>query len=58
MSWRPDDWHNPYPNTRNWKVERRIFEAGADAMLEAIIKVLRENSHYYMASLLSLKNNY
>ena len=34
MSWRPDDWINPYG------VEAPVFEAGADAMLGAVVHEL------------------
>ena len=43
MSWRPEDWKNPYfkkDTTGSWNEYPNfdIFEAGADAMLEALKK--------------------
>ncbi len=44
MSWRPKDWNNPYYVTIDssglqFCKHHDCFEAGADAMLEAIIKL-------------------
>ena len=36
--WRPNDWENLYPDKRSFIAQRSAFEAGADAMLEAIYK--------------------
>ncbi len=36
--YRPDGWANPYANDASRGYERYIYEAGADAMLQTLIK--------------------
>jgi len=51
-NWRPDNWINPFHNeyklpneymnlSSDWKTEVNIYEAGADAMLEAIKPLIK-----------------
>ncbi len=46
MNWRPDDWVNPFPkslaNPEYDRDARYIFEAGASAMLAALLEWLKE----------------
>jgi len=53
MSWRPNDWENPYRPIESGA--RDIFEDGADAMLEALRKmpycthpIMLPNGNYYL----------
>lgn len=46
MSWRPENWSNPYPSgsgrARTYGENYRILEAGADAMLKAVLTALEK----------------
>ena len=46
--WRPKDWDNPYlqQDDKGDYIDNRVFEAGANAMLEA----LEKEGHYIDAS--------
>jgi len=37
MKYRPEAWNNPYGGKLSCEHEKKIFEAGADAMLEALL---------------------
>ena len=45
--WRPEGWENPYPRPSTYppltETYRSAFEAGADAMLDALFKMASES---------------
>ncbi len=47
--YRPIGWKNPYEDT-GFEEELNIYEAGADAMLEALNKIAREHSYSIVKS--------
>lgn len=63
MSWRPDGWVNPYHITEralgtevkfNQYPEFEVYEAGADAVLEALKKEARLEKHKYCTELIKI----
>ena len=50
-SYRPEGWINPYVADSSWEMAKIIFEAGADAMLNLLLKEAHEYKdtvHHYM----------
>ncbi|MGA9048705.1 MAG: hypothetical protein WB588_06910 [Dehalococcoidia bacterium] len=51
ISYRPEGWTNPYGSDCSWEMAKMIFEAGADAMLNLLLKEAQdynETAHHYM----------
>ncbi|MDD5311900.1 MAG: hypothetical protein PHO26_02540 [Dehalococcoidia bacterium] len=51
VKYRPEGWANPYSDDARGEEEKSIFEAGADAMLDMLLKEAHEYSktvHHYM----------
>ena len=42
MKYRPEEWHNPYNGDPSLEGEKNVFEAGADAMIELLLKEAHE----------------
>jgi hypothetical protein len=51
MKYRPEAWNNPYGGKLSCDYEKNIFEAGADAMLEALLseaQAYNETANHYV----------
>jgi hypothetical protein len=42
MNYRPQEWSNPYDGCPSLESERSVFEQGASAMLEKLLREARE----------------
>jgi hypothetical protein len=42
MKYRPEKWHKPYSDNPLLECEKKVFEAGADAMLQLLITEAQE----------------
>jgi len=50
-NYRPEGWANPYSDDSSAEMAKMIFEAGADAMLELLVKEAQDykgTAHHYM----------
>ena len=51
INYRPEGWANPYDDDSSREMARMIFEAGAEAMLDLLLKEAqdyKETVHHYM----------